>query len=81
MKVTNLDAVLERRPFRPFEVRVEGEALQVLHPEQFMFAEGRSSVIIVDPEDHIHILDVDQISKIRVLPRRRSKAGTASAAS
>lgn len=80
MKPSNLEAVLDRRPFRPFEIRVDGEVLQVRHPEQLLFAEAKSSVIVVDPEDHIHILDVDQISKIRVLPRRSSKAGTAPAA-
>jgi hypothetical protein len=28
MKLANLEAALNRRPFRPFEIRVDGEAIQ-----------------------------------------------------
>jgi len=72
VKLANLDAALNKRPFRPFEVRVDGDIVVVRHPEQVLFAEGRTTFIVVDPEDHVHILDVAQISKIRLLPRRGS---------
>ncbi|HEY0456384.1 MAG TPA: hypothetical protein VGE41_08410 [Verrucomicrobiae bacterium] len=42
------------------------------HPEQGLLAERKSTLILVDPDDHIHILDTDQISKIRLLPRSES---------
>lgn len=77
MKSGNLEAAPQRRPLRPFAVRVDGEALQVRHPELIMLAEAKSTAILVDPEDHIHIFDVDQISKLRLLPRR-AQAGRAS---
>jgi hypothetical protein len=70
MKVANLEAALNRRPFRPFEVRIDGEVIPVRHPEQVIFAEGKTTLIIVDPEDHIHLLDMDKVSKLRLLPRR-----------
>jgi hypothetical protein len=69
MKPVSIEAALNRRPFRPFEVRVDGEVVCVGHPEQALLAENKSTLIIVDPQDHVHILDVDQISKIRLLPR------------
>ena len=70
MKVANLEAALTKHPFRPFQIRVDGEIIPIRHPEQALFAEGKTTLIVVDPKDHIHILDVDQISKIRLLPRR-----------
>lgn len=72
MKLVNLDAAISKQPFRPFKIRVDGEDLIVRHPEQFVFAEKKTTLIVVDPKDHFHILDVDQISKIRLLPRRSS---------
>ncbi|MEO7297038.1 MAG: hypothetical protein ABI042_00525 [Verrucomicrobiota bacterium] len=72
MKLVNLDAAINKQPFRPFEIRVDGEVIVVRHPEQIVFAEKKTTLIVVDPQDHFHILDVDQISKIRLLPRRGS---------
>lgn len=74
MKVVNLEAALGKRPFRAFEIRVDGEVLLVRHPEQVVFAEGKSTVIVVDAKDHVHILDAEQISKIRLLPRQPAAA-------
>lgn len=68
MKVVSLEAALQRRPFRPFELRIDGEVIRVAHPEQVLFAEGKTTLIVVDVEDHVHILDVGQISKLRLLP-------------
>ena len=72
MKLANLEAALNKHPFRPFDIRVDGEIIVVSHPEQALFAEEKTTLIIVDPQDQIHILDVDQISKIHLLPRRGS---------
>ncbi|MBI3880891.1 MAG: hypothetical protein HY301_12640 [Verrucomicrobia bacterium] len=74
MKLTNLEAALNKRPFRAFELRIDGEVIVLRHPEQAVFAEGRTTLIVVDPKDHLHILDVEQISKLRLLPRGRSSS-------
>jgi hypothetical protein len=76
MKLVNLEAALNRRPFRPFELRIDGEVIVLQHPEQALFAEGKTTLIVVDREDHAHILDVDQISKLRLLPRQNSSTKT-----
>lgn len=72
MKPANLEAALNRKPFRPFSVRLDGEVIPVQHPEQALLAESKSTLVLVDPQDHIHILDVDQISKIEITPRSTS---------
>ena len=77
MNLTNLEAALNKCPFRQFELRAEGEMVRVAHPEQDLFGEGKTTLSIVDPQDHVHILDVDQTSKLRLLPRRGSTGTTA----
>ena len=76
VKLANLEAALNRRPFRPFEIRVDGDVVLVRHPEQAMFAEGKTTLVLADAQDHLHIFDVDQISKRRVLPRSGSSSKT-----
>ena len=76
VKLTNLEAALNKRPFRPIELRVDGEVIVFQHPDQVLFAEGRTTLVVVDSQDHVHILEVDQISKVRMLPRN-ARAATA----
>jgi hypothetical protein len=73
MKAVNLEAALHAKPFRPFELRVDGEVIVVRHPEQVLFAENKTSVV-VDVEDRIHIFDVGYISKISLLRRGRDSS-------
>jgi len=77
MKAASLEAALQARPFRPFELRVDGEVLVVRHPEQVFFAEHKTTVV-VDVGDRIHILDTANISKLALLRRgRAASAGKA----
>jgi hypothetical protein len=75
VKVQNLEAALHARPFRPFEIRVDGESIRVEHSEQVFLAEKKTTAI-VDVGERIHIFDLDKISKI-VLLRRPAAAGQA----
>ncbi len=68
MKTVNLEAALANRPFRAFQIRIDGEVIVVRHPEQVFLAEKKSTVII-DVGDRIHIMDVAQISKVALLRR------------
>jgi hypothetical protein len=72
MKVINLEAALHNRPFRPFEIRVDGEVIVVRHAEQVFLAEQKTTVI-VDTGDRIHIMDADQISKVTLLRRTKTR--------
>jgi len=68
MKTVNLEAALANRPFRPFQIRIDGEVIVVRHPEQVFLAEKKTTVII-DVGDRIHIMDAAQISKVALLRR------------
>ena len=73
MKLTTLEAALYKRPFLPFELRVDGDAVLVQHPEQVLLAAEKTTVI-VDAADRIHIFDVPQISKLVFVRRKAAKA-------
>ena len=69
MKMATLEAALNARPFRPFEIRVDGDVIPVRHPEQVFLAENKTTVII-DTVERIHILEPSVISKLTLLRRR-----------
>jgi hypothetical protein len=73
MQLVSLDAALNKRPFRPFEIRVDGEVIRVSHPEQILFDHSKTTLVVADQQDHIHIFDVEQVSKVCLLPRRSAK--------
>ena len=68
MKLTSLEAAMNAKPFRPFELRVDGEVILVRHPEALFFAEKKTTLII-DTGARIHIVDVAQISKVSLVRR------------
>jgi hypothetical protein len=75
MKLASLEAALNKRPFRPFEIRVDGESIVVGHPEQVLLAENKTTAII-DVTERIHILDVAQITKLALLRRPATSGKT-----
>jgi hypothetical protein len=80
MKLSNLEAALNARRFRPFEIRVDGETIAVRHAEQVFLAE-RKSTALIDASDRIHIFDVATISKLALLRRQpRTPSGKSSSA-
>ena len=78
MKAVNLEAALHARPFRPFELRVDGEVIVVRHSEQVFFAENKTTVV-VDVGDRIHIFDTSHISKVALLRRGRDSSASKAA--
>lgn len=77
MKLAKLEAAMHSKPFRAFELRVDGKIILVRHPEKVFLAEKKSTVII-DTGGRIHICDVSQISKLALL--RRNSSGVAAKA-
>ena len=70
MKVETLESALHARPFRPFQLRVDGETLFVQHPEQVFLVEGKRTAIL-DLGERIHVVDVAEFTK-RVFVRRKT---------
>jgi hypothetical protein len=73
VKVKDFESRLHARPFRPFDIRVDGEVIHVLHPEQ-VFLTPDKAMIVVDVGDGIHIFDIDRVSKLMVVKRGRATA-------
>jgi len=78
MKAVNLEAALQARSFRPFELRVDGEVIVVRHSEQVFFPENKTTVV-VDVGDRIHIFDTSHISKVALLRRGRDSSASKAA--
>jgi hypothetical protein len=74
----NLEAALQARPFRPFELRVDGDAIVIRHSEQLFFAENKTTVV-VDVGDRIHIFDTSHFSKVARLRRGRDSSASKAA--
>ncbi len=73
MNLATLEAALWAKPFRPFELRADGEVIRINHPEQVFLAEKKTTVI-VDSGDGIHIMSLDRISKLALLRATRERA-------
>jgi hypothetical protein len=74
MKANTIEDVLKRQPFQPFLVAYDGTPVRVEHPEQALFNNSRTVLIVVSRDDRIHILDVDHIKAVTLDPRRRKAA-------
>lgn len=66
MRADNLKALLERRPFQPFEVRMSsGDVYQVRYPTYAFVL--KSSLFIGDPDaDTVAFCVLDQIASVNV---------------
>jgi hypothetical protein len=71
MKFINIQDAMQQSPFRPFLLQSGGKELRVDHPEQVAFSASKSTLVVFSRDDRIHILDVDHISAMTLLPNRR----------
>ena len=64
MTAANIEEVLHRTPFAPFELQLDnGRTLHVKHPDFLMFTESKRTVIVTEGERFI-IADLDHVSTI-----------------
>jgi hypothetical protein len=73
MRPADLEDALQSTPFIPFDVRVDGKAIPVGHPEQVLLNKSKAVAVIV-PDDHIHIVNVEHISALTLRLRKRNAA-------
>jgi hypothetical protein len=74
VNVKSLETALTARPFRPFDLRIDGEVTRVDHPKQVFLAEQKTTVI-VDVRERIHIFDTSRIAKLSFPRRSASSTG------
>lgn len=68
-----LDRVLKATPFRGIDIcLVSGTRHRVNHPESLKFFPQTAALVIVDTENHLHIIDSDQIEEVTQLRGRNS---------
>ena len=67
MTVEQLRKLHEARPFLPLRVHMaDGRTLAVEHPELLAYS-GNRTVVIAQPDDSVHVLDILLITGIEVV--------------
>jgi hypothetical protein len=77
MTVAKLKEVYELQPFRPFTLRLaDGRAIPVLHREFMMAAPSGQTVVVMQPDDTMNIIDLNLVTEIelKVSSSRRKTA-------
>jgi len=72
VKLRGLEDVLEKTPFQSFDIHVDGKTVTVEYPDQVLFAFGRTTIVVAPRDEHIHIIDLDQIQFLTVHRRRKA---------
>ncbi len=67
MTIEKLRAVYEAQPFRPFNIHVaDGRKIHVASREFFMTTPGGRTVVVCEPDDTMHILDLLLITDLEI---------------
>jgi hypothetical protein len=60
--------------FKPFEIHLsDGKILDVPHPDFIFFPPGGTEFIIVTDDSSFNIVAADEVTRIRLLPERRTR--------
>ena len=73
MRAINLEDALNTQPFIPFDIVVDGKTIHVSHPEQVLLNRSKTTVVVI-PDEHIHIVDMNHISSLTLRRSRNRKA-------
>lgn len=74
MTAENLRELYEARPFRPFVIHLaDGRNLPVRHPEFLAFTPKGQTVLVVQPDNSVKILDVALVTELELRPSRSGK--------
>ena len=71
MKLAGLEDVLEKAPFLPFDIHLDGKTIPVEHPDQVLFVFDRTTIVVAPRDNRFHIIEVDQIRFLTVHGRRK----------
>lgn len=64
MKTINLEDALHKRPFKPFQIHMDGgDRIVVKHPELVAFSPSKSTAVIWEGES-FHIVDISHIGSL-----------------
>ena len=72
MKIDAIRKVLNRAPFRPFEIHLTtGEILLVGHPERMGLPDDEEELFVLWTADGWNLIDASQVARVSVKPRSR----------
>ena len=64
MKTINFEDALHKRPFRAFQLHMDGgDKIPVKHPECVVFSDSKNTAVVMEGE-HFHIVDVAHIGSL-----------------
>ena len=72
MNLKLLEEALHKAPFTPFIIHIDGKNISVEHTDQVLFTPSRATIVVAPSDERIHIIEVDQIKFLTVLPRKKS---------
>jgi hypothetical protein len=65
MKISDIVQRVNQKPFRPFIMETAGTQIEVAEASSVMMNDRRPDIVVVfDPDGHLFILCVDQISSL-----------------
>ncbi len=79
MRIEQLKARYDAKPFQPFVIHLaDGRELPVFHRDFIMTVPSGRTVVVCQPDDSVHIIDLLLITDLEIAPRakrpRRRKA-------
>ena len=78
MKLEDIRANYEKRPFRSFIIRIkDGEQVIVDHPELMVVGDEDELVIVYRPGEGVRVIDADAITQLHITPAAKPRRRTA----
>ncbi len=76
MTIERLTALHEARPFKPFTIHLaDGRAIRVPHPEFLARTRSGRTVVVVEPNDAAHHIDLLLVTELQTGNGSRRRGG------
>lgn len=71
MTIEQLKDRYNAQPFQPFLLHLaDGRDIPVVHREFIMTVPSGRTIVVVDPDDHVHIIDLLLVTDLEIMPAR-----------
>ena len=69
MTVERIKELYEAKPFRPFFLHLaDGREIPVQHPEFMLVAPSGRTVVVIQPDDRLNIVDLLLVTDVEIKP-------------
>ncbi len=74
MTIERLKELHESRPFKPFIIHMgDGRSVPVVHPEFLARSVSGRTVVVIDPDDHAHHIDLLLVTDLEIGNGKRGR--------